>query len=112
MLETKEQKQVFFGSIALIAVLAGVTYWQRVSFKYQDNTDYLALQKQSQVQADAEKAYLASLNVDPAASQQMLKELLPDKVVKQKVSDALNAQQNIVMPVIKNSDVNITNESG
>lgn len=112
MLETKEQKQIFAGSIILIVILGLVSFLNRGSFNYADTNNYRALQQKSRAEQTANDKFLASLGTSAGAQKAAVSQLLPEAEVKAEVEAALNASQNIVVPAIPDSQVKISSASG
>src|SRR5262249_27439727 len=56
-------------------------------------------------------ALLASINVDPADSEVVLKKIATEDVIKQDLSDSLQVNQPITLPQINNSELSINQTS-
>lgn len=112
MLETREQKQIFAGCAVLVVVLIGVSFWQRSNFLYHDNVDYNALQMQSNQKQEQYNQYLASLGTSAQAQSAIVSQILPQAELQAEVEKTLNVSQKIVVPQIKDSQINISNQNG
>ncbi len=112
MLETKEQKQLFFTTIALIVVLLVVSIWHRPQTVYVDQTNYSAAEKAYQDRMQATMAYLAALNTSPKASQMLFEEVMPQAVVEQEVVKALKADQQFTPPAVPDSEIKVAKKTG
>lgn len=106
MLETKEQKQILAGSITLIIILVLISVWHRPDFTVKDLTG------QNQKAAFDYNAYLASIKIDPVASQKLFQQLITDDQVKQQVEEALQANQKIIAPAIDQTKIKTSTAAG
>ena len=111
MLETKEQKQIFAGSIVLIIILGAISLSGHPNFQYRDNTDYQALQQKNQKEQAANNAFLAVLGTTAQAQQAALEQILPKEQLQAAVEQALDANQKITIPVIADSQIKISKTS-
>lgn len=112
MLETKEQKQIFAGCVALILILGLVSFWHRSNFKYQDAANYQALKQKSQAEQAANDQFLASLGTTADAQKAAVSQLLPEAEVKAEIETALNASQTIIVPTIADSQIKTSSATG
>ena len=110
MLETKDQKQIFYGSIALIVILVVVSIWHKPI--NQPSVDYAALEKQSELKQQAYVKFLASLGTTPQAQKQLFDEILPPEEMRKAVEDELEANQPIVIPDKPKTKITTVNETG
>jgi hypothetical protein len=112
MLETKEEKRYLVFIVIAIIALISVSLWQKSSFKYQDTTDYAKLQQQEKVQAAAYQKYLASVQVDPQASQNLFEQFVTQEDIQKEVNAELKTSQLIVPPVIDEKNIKTTSKTG
>ncbi len=111
MLETKEQKQVFIGAIVLVIVLGAVTLFSHPNFKFADHRDYSQID-QNVLQSKAYLDYLASQKVDPEASKELFQQIITQKEIEDEVNADLQTNQEIVLPSIDKSQLNVSKTSG
>jgi hypothetical protein len=112
MLETKEQKQIFAGSLVLIVILGVVSFWHRPGFQYTDTTNYQALKKASDQKQRVYAEYLASVGTTPEAQAQLYSEILPPAEIQAAVEQELNTSQAIVFPSKPNAAMRVAAVSG
>lgn len=112
MLETKEQKQIFAGTIALVVVLAVVSFWQHPGVQYHDTNNYSVLAQKSQKEQQAYADYLASLNTTPAEQQAAFSQILPKAEIQAQVEQELDATQTVEFPKVLDSQIKISSASG
>lgn len=105
MLETKEQKEIFAGIIALIVILIAVSTLGKSNYRYKDNP-------QPSQQAADYSAYLASLKIDPKASKLLYQNIISEDQVREDIEAQLNVKQPIVYPVLDNSKIKVINKTG
>ncbi len=110
MLETKAQKQIFYGSIALIIILLVVSIWHRPL--QNSEVDYASLQQKSQQKQQAYIKFLDSLGTNPQAQKQLFAEIVSPEEMRQAVEQELNANQKIVIPDKPKTAVRVVNAIG
>ncbi|MCL5774734.1 MAG: hypothetical protein M1333_00815 [Patescibacteria group bacterium] len=109
MLETKQQKQYFFTALALVAVLAVVTFWNRPNFSYQEIK--VPNKTKPVVDQQAYLKYLSTLQVDPKASKELFQQIITKDDIKKEVEDELNVGQTIVPPQVPDKDIKLAKKS-
>lgn len=112
MLETKQQKQIFAGSMVLIIILSVVSFWHKPNFNYVDNTDRKTLSDNFALRQEAYNKYLASINTTPETQERFFKEIVPESEIRLAVEQELNIKQKIVIPTISDSEIKILNTTG
>ncbi|MCL5008760.1 MAG: hypothetical protein M1400_00260 [Patescibacteria group bacterium] len=110
MLETKQQKQYFAVALVLVVVLAGVTFWNRPSFRYQEIK--VANKNNPAVDQVAYLKYISSLQIDPAASKELFQQIITQDDIKKEVEADLKVDQPIVTPAVPDNDIKLSNKSG
>lgn len=110
MLETKQQKQYFFTALVLVVILALVTFLNQPNFRYQE----VKVQNQANTVAaqEAYLKYIASLQIDPAASKQLFQQIITQDDIKREVESDLQITQPIVPPVVPDTDIRLNNKTG
>lgn len=104
-----KNKKVTFGIIALaIIALVVVTLGQPGEWSFKDRTDYDAANKAAQAELEQYKAFLAELNPNYAASQQLLEKIATEDVVREQVEKTLQTKQKIVIPQVTNAELKIS----
>lgn len=106
MLETKQQKQYFFTAITAIIILLIVSFWHHPDFVYHDTTNY------NQKPTFDYNQYLASINVDPKASQQLFESVVSEQDVQNQVDQELETNRPIVPPPVDKNLIHLTSASG
>ena len=86
-----------------IVVLAVVTIWQPGQLGFQDPTDYDAKNLAAQKELEQYKKLLASIEPNYVASEQLLKKIATEEIVRQEVEQTLQTKQAVTMPQIANS---------
>lgn len=99
MLETKEQKQIFAGSIVLVIILGLVSIWHRPDFNYQP-TPIPNSPSREFLQSQAYLNYLKTVKVDSKASQKLFQTILSKEDIQAEVENELKPSQPIVAPVV------------
>jgi len=112
MLETKEQKQLFAGSMALIIILGLLSFWHQSGFVYKDTTNYQQLQAKSDQEQQAYAKYLAAIGTTPEAQQQLYQQILPADELQQELDTQLNTTQTITIPTAPQTPVRISAAAG
>ncbi len=112
MLETKDQKQIFAGSLVLILILSLVSVWHQKSFTFQDETDYISLQKKSEQQRALYRQYLVALGTTQEAQTALYEEILPPEEVLKAVEKELDANQPIVIPEQPKTAMRVSSATG
>ncbi len=112
MLETKSQKVYFGVSMVVVLVLVCITVFQKSDFRYKDTTDYAKLQQQSEAEQKAYAVYLASIQTDPVASQELFQSILTQADIRQEVEAQLKTSQPVVLPTVDQKTLNLTSASG
>ncbi len=96
------------GAILLMVVaLIGITAFNPGSLIFKDQTDYEAQRKLAQQEAQQYQAMLDSVSPDYEASQQLLKKIASEDIVREEVETALNVNQRVVVPVVATADLTI-----
>ncbi len=99
-------KKVTYGAITMaIIALVIITIWQPGEWAFKDKTDYTQSEKQAAAELAQYKAFLAELEPNYGASQQLLQKIASEDVVRQQVEQTLQTKQKIVVPQIANSEV-------
>ncbi len=107
MLETKEQKQIFAGSIALILILVAISFWHRPDLIVQNNT----FTKQDNSDILNSKAYLdyfTAANIDQKASKELFQTIITREEIKKEVEKTLQVDQKILPPAIEDSKIKVS----
>lgn len=111
MLDTKEQKQIFAGSVALVIILAAISFWSRPNIVNQP----LPVHKpasQPVLDEATYKKYLQSLQINPEASQQLFAQLITQDDIKKQVESELQVSQKVIMPDVAHQLGQVVNQSG
>src|SRR6185436_5550804 len=106
MLETKEQKQMFAGTMVLIILLATVSIW-RQPFYGGPKASPVAKQDITPAEAQAYLDYLSTLRFDPKASKELFQTILTEDDVRKEVVTALKADEPMQKPSIDEGRLNI-----
>ena len=109
MLETKQQKQYFFTALALVAILAVVTFWNRPNFSYQEIK--VPSKNKAVVDQQAYLKYLSTLQVDPKASKELFQQIITKDDIKKEVEAELKVNQEIVPPQVPDKDIKLAQKS-
>lgn len=112
MLETKQQKQIFAGSLVLIFILSMVSFWHKPNFNYVDTSNRVELSTNYKIRQEAYKAYLASLNTTPESQEKFFKEIVPESEIRLAIEKELDVNQKIVIPVINDNEIKIVKTTG
>lgn len=105
----QKNKKITFAVIAMAVVaLAVVTIWQPGELSFRDKTDYSAETEKAQAELAQYKAFLAELEPNYEASQQLLKKIASADIVRGQVEQTLQTKQKIIIPQISNSELNIS----
>jgi|GEM_PF-2462776 len=110
MLETKEQKQYFAGTIVLIIILSVISFWHKPDLTIKDtaqNTKSSVGYLNSQEYLN----YLNTLKIDKQASKELFETIITEDEIKQEVVKALEADKPIVQPVIDNGKIKISSNN-
>ncbi len=99
-------KKVTYAVITMaIVALAIITVWQPGEWAFRDKTDYTAADKQAAAELAQYKAFLAELEPNYGASQQLLQKIASEDVVRQQVEQTLQTKQKIVVPQVASNEV-------
>lgn len=112
MLETKEQKEIFIGSIALVLILAMVTACGNPKVNNNTNQSQNNNQASNLASSQAYLNYLRDLKVDPKASSELYQQLLTQDDIKKEVDSTLQTNQAINPPQVSVDQSHISNASG
>lgn len=91
--------------LVAILVLVTITAINPGSLVFHDTTDYDAQRLAAEEEAKQYEALLASVAPDYDASQQLLKKIASEDVVRKEVETALNTNQKVVVPTVPNSEL-------
>ena len=111
MLETKEQKGTLVIVVLLILMLSVVSLWDRQGFKPQNQQSGQPTEDNF-LKSQAYLNYLNSLEIDKSASDKLFKEILSEEEIKQEVEKALKVDQEIQIPQIAESSLNVSSGQG
>ncbi|QQS23198.1 hypothetical protein IPM19_01375 [bacterium] len=104
-----KNKKLSYAIIALAVVaLVVITVWQPGEWSFRDRTNYDAATKAAQEELEQYKAFLAELDPNYEASQQLLEKIATEDVVREQVETVLNTKQRIVVPQLANSEIKIS----
>lgn len=112
MLESKQQKIYFGICVVMVVILGCITIFQKSNYGFKDTTDYTKLGQLSMDQQQAYKKYLADIQTDPQASQQLLQSVLSQADLKKQLETELDINQPIVPPAVDQKTLNLTSASG
>lgn len=107
-MEDKNKKITYVVITLAIVALAIVTIWQPGEWSFKNNTNYDDATKAAQAEVEQYKQFLAAIQPNYAASQELLQKIATKDVVTQEVADTLQTKQKIVVPQIANSELNIS----
>ncbi len=107
-----QQKLVVVLSTALIVVLSAITIFNRPDLEVRDSTDSAAIAAQNRADEEEYQRYLASIQTDPAASKALMQDLIKQEDVKKDIETQLGVNRPVVVPVIADSSLTITQETG
>lgn len=110
MLETKEQKQILLGTVALLVILSIITLTSEPKFRYRE-APLPAKRDQSVIDAQKYLAYLQTLKPDLQASRLLFEQILSEEDIKKTVEEELQVNQTIVEPVVNSSRLTISTVS-
>lgn len=105
MLETKEQKQIFAGCLALIVILGLISFFNKPNFTYKETP-------QTAKKPFDYNAYLASIKIDPKASQKLYEQIISEEEVRKDMETALQVNQSVVLPIIEDATIKLSKQSG
>lgn len=97
--------------LVMVAALLTITIINPGSLGFKDPTDYDAQRKLAQQQAEQYQALLDSVQPDYQASQQLLKKIASEDLVRQEVESSLNVSQKVVVPTVLNSELTLTSRN-
>lgn len=104
-----KNKKISYAVIGLaIVALLVVTIWEPGQLSFKDRTDYDAATKAAQEELKLYQSFLAELNPNYAASQQLLKKIATEDIVRQQVEATLNTKQRIVVPQVATSELKVS----
>lgn len=109
MLETKEQKQIFFGCLALVLIILGFSYFNSDRYKPKPVVENLASNEVFNSKAYLE--YFAAANVDKKASQDLLQTIITEEDIKKEVEKDLAVDQKITPPALDESKIKVVNKN-
>lgn len=92
----------------MIVALLSITVINPGSLVFKDTTDYEAQKKIAAEQAKQYEQLLASVSPNYEASQQLLKKIASEDIIREEVESTLNVNQRVVVPTIPNSDLVLT----
>lgn len=92
----------------LIVILLAVTALSWKNYDFRDLTDYEAQKKQSELERQEYQKILDSINVTPEQSEVALKKIATEDIVRDDVTTALQINQKITAPDIKDSELVFT----
>lgn len=102
-------RSYLLGTIAVVVlILVTVTAINPGSLIFKDNTDYEAQKKIAQQEAKYYEDLLASVSPDYEASQQMLKKIASEDIVRQEVEDTMDVKQKVAIRTVPDSEINIS----
>lgn len=105
-----KNKKLSYGIIGLAVVaLLVITIWEPGEWSFRDRTNYDAETKAAQEELALYKKFLADLNPNYEASQQLLEKIATEDIVRQQVETTLNVKQKIVVPQLATSDLKVSN---
>jgi hypothetical protein len=93
--------------MGMIAILVAITAINPGSLGFKDKTDYDAQRKLAEQQTKEYEALLADVAPDYEASQQLLKKIASEDIVRQEVESTLNVNQRVVVPAVLDSEINL-----
>lgn len=93
--------------VVMVAILVTVVSVNPGSFVFNDKTDYEAQRKAAAEEARQYQALLDSIQPDYQASQQLLKKIATEDIVRDEVESTLNVNQKITIPTIANSEITL-----
>ena len=111
MLETKEQKQIFFGSACLVVILVLVTACAKPNLGTQKQAVNTSQTTMSVADAKAYLDYINNVKTDPAASEQFLKTILTQDDIKTEVVAALQSDKPAKVPVLDNTKIQTSSQN-
>lgn len=101
------RKYILGGILAMIIILVSITAINPGSFIFPNNTDYDAQRELAANEAKEYEALLASVEPDYNASQQLLKKIASEDVVRQEVESTMRTDQKIVIPQVPLTDIKV-----
>ncbi len=107
-----KNKKILIGIIGLaIVALVTVNVWEPGEWSFRDSTDYDQQAELAQQELEQYQELLASIEPNYAASQQMLQKIATEELVRKEVEDTLQTKQQIVVPTLANTELNISDRS-
>lgn len=108
----EQNKTLSYAVIGLaIAALVTITVWQPGEWSFRNKTDYDAQRRQAEQELAQYQKFLDSIQPDYESSQQLLKKIATEEVVRQEIEETLNTKQKIVIPEVPSSEILISNRS-
>ncbi len=104
---SKEQKQYFAGTIALILILSVVSFWHKPDLTVKD-TAKTTKPSAEFLNSQEYLKYLNTLKIDKQASKELFQTIITEEEIKQEVVKALSADKPVEMPVIGNEKIKIS----
>ena len=101
------RKYILGGILAMIVILVSITALNPGSFIFPDTTDYDAQRQAAADEAKQYEALLASVEPDYEASQQLLKKIASEDVVRKEVEQTMKTNQQIVIPTVPQADIKV-----
>ena len=95
----KEQKQILYGAVVLVLILGIITLTSRPEFLFKEPAPTAPAGLTAE-QAQKYLDYLASLKIDPAASQELFEQILTKEDIEKEVQAELQVGQNIANPSV------------
>lgn len=97
--------------VVMIVILVTVITTNPGTLKFQDDTDYEAQKLVAANEARQYQALLDSLQPDYQSSQQMLKKIATEDLVRQEVQSALYTNQRVNIPTVATADLTLNNRT-
>ncbi len=94
--------------LVMVLILVTITSLNPGTLLFRDKTDYEAQKKLAAEQTKQYEALLASVQPDYQASQQLLKKIATEDVVRTEVENALDVNQKVVIPTVATSELNLS----
>ena len=111
MLETKEQKQIFFICAALILALVGFSLYNRIPSPPTPKTTNVANQNIDLYNSKAYLDYFAAANIDRVASKELMQTILTKEDITKEVEKDLQVDQKIIPPQVDESKLKIEKQN-
>ena len=105
-MQNKKYAYIIIG-LAVVA-LAVVTVWQPGQWSFRDSTNYEARNLAAQKELEEYQKLLASIEPNYEASEQLLKKIASEDLVREEVETAFNVKQQVIIPQLSNSEIKIS----